>query len=189
MGTPDLQTHRPGPVCGVASWQCAGAILAAVLTVTACASPQASPPHPVDPRPGLLAALDGEWVMTGDVLGESVVYDLDAGPVLGGAFTELHLLDRQRPPQYEARVFLGHDAESDTLIAHWLDSFGARASIPHGTGHVTEDTIEFIVPYPDGSFRDTLRFDPLTGLWSFEVEAQQPSGDWAHFARYEMRRK
>ena len=142
-----------------------------------------------DPRPPLLRELDGEWLMKGDVLGKQVTYLLVAGPTLRARFTELHMRDTAEPPQYEARVFLGFDEESGDLIAHWMDDFGARYSIPHGTGRIDGSTLQFTFPYPDGPFRDTLEFDQRNSSWHFRIEAGQPDGSWKHFARYEIRRK
>lgn len=142
-----------------------------------------------DPRPPLLKQLDGEWIMKGDVLGKPVEYLLVAGPTLRARFTELHMRDLAEPPQYEARVFLGVDAENGDLIAHWMDDFGARYSIPHGTGRIEGATLQFTFPYADGPFRDTFEFVPSNGTWSFRIEAGQPDGSWKHFARYEIRRK
>lgn len=142
-----------------------------------------------DLRPSLLKLLDGEWLMKGDVLGKPVTYLLVAGPTLRTTFTELHMRDLAEPPQYEARVFLGVDAENGDLIVHWMDSFGARYSIPHGTGRIDGSTLQFTFPYPDGPFRDTFEFDASNSTWHFRIEAGQPDGSWKHFARYDVRRK
>jgi hypothetical protein len=61
-------------------------------------------------------------------------------------------------------------------------------SVPHGTGKISGNTIEFIVPYDEGPFRDTLSFDPGRRRWRLEIESQQPSGEWQHFARYDLHR-
>lgn len=147
----------------------------------------ASPPPPA-PRPALLAALDGRWIMRGDVMGEPVTYSLEAGPTLGGSFTELHMIDVQDPPQYEARVFIGVAPDDGTVIAHWMDSFGAKFSVPHGTGAIKGDSVEFTIAYADGPFRDTLTYDQEAGAWTLVIEALQPGGAWRHFARYDIRR-
>lgn len=139
-------------------------------------------------RPALLASLDGNWIMVGDVRGKSVKYKLTVQPVLRGTFTELHMTDAQEPPEYEARLFIGYDQESGQVIAHWLDVFGAKGSIPHGTGRITGNTIEFTIPYKDGPFRDTLRYDPATGKWRFTIEASDGTGEWKHFAAYDIQR-
>jgi hypothetical protein len=145
--------------------------------------------HPTIPeRQSLLKALDGQWLMSGDVMGKAVTYTMEAGPILQGAFTELHMDDVQVPSEYEARVVIGFDAESKTLIAHWMDSFGARYSIPHGTGHIMDNTIQFTIPYEGGAFRDTLTYNPDTKSWLFVIEAAKPDGSWQHFARYKIHR-
>ena len=148
----------------------------------------AEPPAPVDARPELLRALDGRWVMNGDVMGEPVTYSLVAGPTLQGRFTELHMTDVQDPPQYEARVFIGVAPDDGTVIAHWMDSFGAKFSVPHGTGAIKGDSVEFTIAYADGPFRDTLTYDQEAGAWTLVIEALQPGGAWRHFARYDIRR-
>lgn len=146
--------------------------------------------HPKIPeRPPALKALDGNWVMSGDVMGKPVTYRLVAGPTLQGTFTELHMSDIQVPSQYEARVFIGYDADSKKVIAHWMDSFGAKYSIPHGTGRVTGNSVQFTIPYESGSFRDTFTYNPASKTWLFVLEAAQPDGTWKHFARYSVHRQ
>jgi hypothetical protein len=146
--------------------------------------------HPKIPeRPPALKALDGNWVMSGDVMGKPVTYRLVAGPTLQGTFTELHMSDIQVPSQYEARVFIGYDADRKKVIAHWMDSFGAKYSIPHGTGRVTGNSVQFTIPYESGSFRDTFTYNPASKTWLFVLEAAQPDGTWKHFARYSVHRQ
>jgi hypothetical protein len=145
--------------------------------------------HPADKRPAILQALDGQWVMTGDVLGKAVTYDMVAAPTLDNTFTEMHMKDVQVPAEYEARVFIAVDPDSQVVITHWLDNFGAKYSIPHGTGQVSGNTIQFTIQYDDGPFRDTLTFHPEDRSWSFMIEASQPDGSWKHFAGYEIRAK
>src|SRR5262245_19622200 len=98
----------------------------------------------------------------------------------------MHMNDVQVPSQYEDRVFIGYDAESNGVIAHWMDSFGRKYSVPHGSGSITATTIQFVIPYSSGSFRDTLSFDAAGDSWTFVIEAEQPNGEWAHFAKYSM---
>lgn len=146
--------------------------------------------HPKIPeRPPALKALDGNWVMSGDVMGKPVTYRMVAKPALQGAFTELHMSDVQVPSEYEARVFIGYDADSKAVIVHWMDSFGAKYSIPHGTGHVTDNSVQFTIPYHSGSFRDTFTYNPASKTWLFVLEAAQPDGTWKHFARYSVHRQ
>lgn len=147
--------------------------------------------HPTIPeRSPVLRALDGNWIMSDDVMGKPVTYRMVAGPALQGAFTELHMNDAQVPSEYEARVFIGRDADNKTVIAHWMGTFGAHYSIPHGgTGHVTDNFIQFTIPYQSGSFRDTFTYNPESKTCLFVLEAAQPDGTWKHFARYNVHRQ
>ncbi len=141
-----------------------------------------------DNRPKILRKFDGKWVATGDVMGKPVQYNVVAAPALQGQFTEISMNDVQVPSEYEARIFIGFDSDSNTIIAHWLDSFGAQYSIPHGTGSISDNTIDFIVPYPGNSFKDRFEYFPEGDTWILEITAQQPDGPWEHFATYSFRR-
>ncbi|WP_257325979.1 DUF1579 family protein [Pseudoalteromonas rhizosphaerae] len=140
-------------------------------------------------RPEIIQSLDGEWKMSGDVMGKPVTYTMYAKPTLQGAFTEIHMNDIQVPSEYEAKVIIGYDTKSKTIIAHWLDSFGALYSIPHGTGSITSDSIQFTIPYKNGSFRDTFTYDSTSETWSFLLEAAQENGEWVHFAKYNVTKR
>jgi len=165
-----------------------GAASLLLLVAAGQAVPATEPACASDSRPELLRSLDGRWVMQGDVMGKPVTYTLQVAPTLGCAFTELHMRDVQVPSEYEARVFIGADPSAKTVVVHWLDSFGGAASIPHGTGTLADKTLEFVVPYPSGAFRDRLVRDQARGTWSFVIESQQADGSWQHFARYSLRR-
>jgi hypothetical protein len=138
---------------------------------------------------GLLDRLVGKWQMTGSVRGRPVTYTLDATRVLQGRFVELHMEDVNRPPAYEARVFLGVDSAGSRYIVHWLDRFGAAFSIPHATGHARGDTIVFTFPYPTGAFRDTFVYDPRGDRWYFRLESADSTGGWRLFADYHVQRR
>ena len=69
---------------------------------------------------------------------------------------------------------------------HWMDSFGASSSVPHGIGRVTKDTIEFSFAYSSGKYRDVLRKNSAANVWSLKIEAEQKDGTWQHFAQYDI---
>jgi len=164
----------------------AGLGIALIVVAVGCSGLPPRPSKAPETRPALLAGMDGQWVMVGEVLGKPVKYSLIVSPVLAGSFTELHMTDVQSPPQYEARVFIGHDKDSSHIIVHWLDVFGGKGSIPHGTGQITGNSIEFIIPYTAGPFRDRLTYDTSNGKWLFTIESGQGSTQWKHFATYEI---
>src|SRR6266480_4787439 len=113
----------------------------------------------------------GTWTMSGTARGKPVAYDLEGKRILDGRYVELHMTDVQRPPKYEARVFIGEDTVTNHIIVHWLDSFGAAYSVPPGTGTISGDTLVFHVPYPDGDFRDTFVYHRENRTWSFLLES------------------
>jgi hypothetical protein len=162
-------------------------VITAAFMVLVC-SHSAGAAEEAATRPALLAALDGRWTMIGDVMGKPVQYDMEAFPTLQGTFTEMHMNDVHVPSEYEARVFIGAD-KGGQLIVHWLDSFGAKYSVPHGTGAITGNTLVFSFPYPSGQFRDTLTYQPKQKTWTLLIEEAKPDGSWAHFAQYGIRRK
>lgn len=159
-----------------------------IALAVGCADPAPASPTAPETRPELLAALDGKWIMVGDVLGKPVRYSLSVSPILARTFTELHMIDVQQPPQYEARVFIAHDKESGQIIVHWLDVFGGKGSVPHGTGQITGNTIEFIIPYAEGPFRDRLARDATRSTWRLTIESSDGTGSWKHFAAYDIKR-
>lgn len=136
----------------------------------------------------LLQRLVGQWRMTGSVRGKPVAYTLDANRVLQGRFVELHMTDVSRPPQYEARVFIGADTAGG-YIAHWLDNTGASYSVPPATGEARGDTVLLTFPYPHGAFRDTFVYDRRADVWRFRLDAADSTGGWRLFAEYEVRRR
>lgn len=162
---------------------------AAIVLLMAASPAHGQEPAKKDERPAILKALDGNWVMSGDVMGRPVSYSMVAAPALQGTFTEMHMKDVQVPAKYEAVVFLGYDAGSQTVIAHWMDSFGANSSIPHATGHLADNTVQFIFPYKSGQFRDTFIYVPESASWVFLLESAQPDGSWKQFARYTVKRR
>ena len=159
--------------------------IALAICVAPMAPAQAADAVPTA-RPALLTALEGKWTMRGDVRGKPVTYAMQAQPTLQGKFVELHMRDVQVPAQYEARVFIGVDAATGAVITHWMDNHGAENSIPHATGQIVGDTLQFTFAYKHAPFRNTFTYNRAAGSWVFVLESQQPDGSWKHFARYQV---
>lgn len=164
-------------------------ILSAITTLAFSAGIALANDLSQDARPELLRSLDGHWVMIGDVRGKPVKYTLNVAPILMGKYSELHMKDVNVPAKYEAKVIIGPSQDGDSLIVHWLDSFGASYSVPHGTGQTSKNAIEFSLPYSGGKFRDVLSKDNTKNSWSLNIEAEQKDGTWKHFAQYEITRE
>jgi hypothetical protein len=94
-----------------------------------------------------------------------------------------------RDPETEARVFIGVDSARSQYVVHWLDRFGAAASIPHAIGTARGDTIMFTFPYRSGEFRDTFVYRRESDSWYFRLEAADPTEGWRLFAEYQVHRR
>ena len=149
---------------------------------------EAQPAQPAPAADSLLNRLLGSWSMTGRVRGTAVQYRMSATRVLAGRFVEVHMIDTARVPQYEARVFVGADTVSRGVLVHWLDNFGAAYSVPHGIGTVHGDTLQFLIGYNDGPFRDTFVYRGPQRGWYFRLESGDGRGTWTLFAEYEVTR-
>ncbi len=149
---------------------------------------RAAEPSPL-PRDPFLAQLAGRWVLAGTVLGKPVRYRGDGVWVLNDGWLRLALVDRAKPPAYQADVYLGFDAKADEYIAHWLDRFGAAGARVVATGHRDGQTLVLFFPYQDSPFRDTLTLDPDGTTGSLLLESQKADGTWATFASYTLRRR
>src|ERR1700733_841152 len=101
------------------------------------------PTHAADARSAdnvYLDALQGNWDMTGTLLGKPVKYHARGERVLQGGFLRLHMIDAAEVPTYEADLFLGYDAHADDYIGHWLDRFGAAGDGAVGIGTRDDST-------------------------------------------------
>lgn len=163
-------------------------LLFIILSIFACEKKQEKNINK-DYRPEILRKFDGTWRGKGQVMGDSVEYAITAKPVLNTMFTEIHMIDVTNPPGYEALVFIGYDSVSDKVFTHWLDSFGGAYSIPHGIGTLDNASIEFFIPYPSATFRDTFTFDPKNETWKLSIESQVDSLTWSNFASYHITKK
>src|SRR6204780_5434102 len=88
-----------------------------------------------------LDALQGDWDMSGTLLGKSVKYRARGERVLQGGFLRLHMIDATDAPSYEADLFLGYDAHADAPMGHWLDRFGGAGSRVVAKGNRKGETL------------------------------------------------
>lgn len=169
-------------------WRGATASTAAALLVLIGSAVHAEAPSPPAHDP-FLAQLAGRWTLTGSVRGQPARYRGDATWVLNGGWLRLALVDRAKPPGYQADVFLGFDAKAGDYIAHWLDQFGAAGARVVATGHREGHTLVLTFPYEESSFRDTLTLAADGSSGTLLLEAQKPDGSWSTFAFYTLARR
>ena len=147
-----------------------------------------SPNEARSPDDAFLDALQGDWQMTGTLLGKPVKYNARGERVLQGGFLRLHMIDAAPAPTYEADLFLGYDPKAGDYIGHWLDRFGAAGARVVATGKRHDETLVIQFPYAEGAFKDTFVFDSKSRTWSLLIESQAQGGAWSNFATYTLTR-
>lgn len=133
-----------------------------------------------------LDALQGDWDMSGTLLGKPVKYRAHGERVLQGGFLRLHMIDAAAAPSYEADLFLGYDAHADDYIGHWLDRFGAAGARVVASGKRQGATLIIQFPYAAGTFKDTFVYEAKSDSWTLLIESQGPDGHWSNFAQYAL---
>lgn len=137
----------------------------------------------------LLDRLTGAWIMKGVVGTDSVTYEAVGSWVLNHQFFNLKMTEISNPPKYEAIIYIGFNNQKKKLIIHWLDHFGGDFSETAGYGNQLENTISLYFDYPDGMFRDFLKYDQITDQWYLLAESYNKKGEWIKFAEYVFIRK
>lgn len=160
-----------------------------LLAIAAGIAPNARAGQPLSPDDAYLNALQGDWIMSGTLLGKAVKYRARGERVLDGGFLRLHMIDVAAAPVYEADVFLGYDARAGDFIAHWLDRFGAAGARVVAVGKRDGVRLVLQFPYTEAAFRDTFALDEKSGAWSLLIESQKKDGTWSTFASYTLVRQ
>lgn len=132
----------------------------------------------------MLDRLKGNWLMTGTVMGDSVVYTARGEWVLQGGFLSFHMKDVSSPPEYEADLYIGLDTSKQEFIAHWLDTFGGAGARVVGTGPFTDALIRIIYPYEGSRFRNTFRYSSPKDEWELDIDSEKGPDHWTPFAHY-----
>lgn len=127
-------------------------------------------------KDSLLARLEGHWVLTGTIEGQSTVHDVVADWVLKG-YLRLHEVSREKAadgtPAYEAYVYLARQPGPDRYVCFWLDNSVISGPDSPGTAEPQADRMVF--SFSRGSFLNTMIWQAETGRWKWLMEAV--SGD------------
>jgi hypothetical protein len=159
-----------------------------LMFVAATVFPQKPEPLDGPNRPlhdELLDNLQGQWKLTGTIVGHPGNAEMDAGWVLNHQFLKIHEKGSSvipGRPLYEAEVYIGYDNASERYVIHWIDIYGGRFSETLGYGTRSGNTIKFIFEYPDGPFHNTFTWNPETKSWRLLLEQKNDAGKWAVFA-------
>ncbi|MFZ4399877.1 MAG: hypothetical protein ACOYO1_07575 [Bacteroidales bacterium] len=129
----------------------------------------------------LIDKIIGNWIVSGDIGGETITYNFIANWELNHQFVELSFADTAIKPQYMAKVFIGYDCISERYVAHWLDNFGGRYSETLGYGKRISNSIEFRFEYPDGPFINKFIYNSKNDSWQFHTTTKNKKGNWVSF--------
>ncbi len=161
-----------------------------LLAAPAARSPGQDPPDGPKTifRDDLLDNLVGEWNLSRKIQGHTGENAVKVEWVLNHQFLQIHMKDVKPPPAYEAIVMIGYSHADRRYVAHWMDTFGGKASETLGFGTRSGNSIKFAFAYPDGPFRTTFTWDPEAKTWTFLMEQQGKDGRWTTFAEDKLQR-
>jgi hypothetical protein len=131
--------------------------------------------------------LIGEWNLSRRFPGKMVHNRVSAQWVLNHQFVQLHMIDVESPPKYEALVLIGYDHTAQEYVAHWCDLFGARYSAI-GRGKLANGGVAFMFSYSDGPFVNTFTWNPKDKTWTSYMENISSDGSRRFFAEDTYRR-
>ena len=156
--------------------------LAALLAATPAFAQQAKFNDP------LVDHLAGTWVLTGQMDKGPVTHDITAEWVLAHQYLEIHEVSREKnkdgSPVYQAKVFIGWDADKKIYDVVWLDDYGSISTQSLGYAKPNGSSIAFVFQGRDdpGSFHTTFTWHPKDGTWAMDMD-QVSEGKSTIFAR------
>jgi hypothetical protein len=136
----------------------------------------------------LLQKLTGNWIATGTVGGDEVVYKFSVQWVLNHQFLELVISDTAAKPEYTAKVFIGYDCTNDRYVVHWIDNFGGQFSETLGYGKRNDQLIEILFEYPDGHMVNSFSYNQENDSWISYTTSKGKNGKWTTFGDIHLKR-
>lgn len=137
----------------------------------------------------LLNNLTGNWIASGSVGSEKVVYSFRVQWVLNHQFLEMAFADTASKPEYTAKVFIGYDCQKDKYVIHWIDNFGGAFSETLGYGTMQNQSIEMLFEYPTGLLLNTFSFDKKNNQWTSHSVTKDEKGNWETFGYIVLKKK
>lgn len=143
-------------------------------------------------RDPLVEQLAGRWVIEGVIDGQHVVHDVDARWVNAHQYLRLHEVSRERTKSgaaaYEATVYIGWNAPTDTYGVVWLDDFGGLNTQSVGSAPKSDRQLAFVFQNHDGSRTlTTMTREPARGGWRWTIDVAR-DGKTESFADVRLRR-
>ena len=143
-------------------------------------------------RDPLLDRLEGRWVTTGTVAGEGTSMAVTATWTLAHQYLRVDQVTREREadgrPKYQATVFIGWNAKTQTYGCVWLDDFGGLNTQSIGAAPKRDGSLPFVFTNLDGTFtRTTMTWDAAAKGWTWTIDEDR-AGKLSRFATLTLRR-
>lgn len=164
-------------------------VVALIVSVTFSFSQERKPCNQNYFNDTLLNHLSGQWLATGKIGNEAVVYEASVSWILNHQFLELNLTDTASSPVYVAKVIIGYDCDNYLYVAHWIDNFGGRFSETLGYGTRQNQSIVFKFDYPEGTLQNTFTWNVEDKTWTSQSVVQNEMKDWNEFGTITFRLK
>jgi len=128
----------------------------------------------------LLELLAGDWKIT-RTMGKEIAHSrMCAEWELNHQFLQLHMIDENEPPEYEAIVSIGYEYEISRYVIYWLDTFGGRYSL-NGYGARAGNSILFVFESRDGLLHNRFSYDAKSNSWHSRIDQRAHDGPWKLF--------
>lgn len=138
-----------------------------------------------------LAALVGDWQLTGSMSSVELRQEVTARWALGSRFVRidcLSTLPAEDGSLYEATYFIGHNETEDVLVMHLLDSLGVATDCPVGVGRLEGSSVEFVFDYASGPFVNRFSYSSSDDSWRHDLFSLG-SGSAETFATKHLQRR
>ena len=137
----------------------------------------------------LLDKLTGQWMATGNVGGDDILYKFSIEWVLNHQFLEMTFSDTAANHEYTAKVLIGFNCKNDKYVVHWIDNFGGAFSETLGYGEKKVQSLEISFDYPQGKLINTFSYDRENDQWTSHSVTKAENETWATFGQIMLKRE
>jgi len=136
----------------------------------------------------LLDKMTGEWIIKGTIARKETTHDVSINWVLGHQYIQIHEVSREKnassQPEYEAIVYIGWDAASNSYTCLWLDVTGSGGLMGDAVAHAKRDgdSLPFFFNISGSLFHTTFVFDKNRDTWQWIMDNEE-NGKLKPFAR------
>ncbi|MBS1724730.1 MAG: DUF1579 family protein [Armatimonadetes bacterium] len=109
--------------------------------------------------------------------------------VVDHRYLRIIMRDPNKPPKYEAHVYITFEKEAKRYAIHWMDVFAGSLPETMGYGHQAGDSIVFEWKDGEGTLRNTFTWLSSSKSWTSKIEQTNKEGEWTTFCTDTYTRK